>query len=50
MPSCSAYAREAVVRFGVVRGSMLTLRRLGRCHPLGPHGFDPVPARHPGPR
>jgi len=50
MPSCSEYAREAVVRFGVVRGSMLTLRRLARCHPLGSHGFDPVPARERGPR
>jgi len=50
MPSCSEYAREAVLRFGAVRGSMLTLRRLARCHPLGSHGFDPVPARGRGPR
>ena len=50
MPSCSEYAREAVLRFGVVRGSMLALRRLARCHPLGSHGFDPVPARGRGPR
>ena len=50
MPSCSEYAREAVVRFGVVRGSMLALRRLARCHPLGSYGFDPVPARGRGPR
>jgi uncharacterized protein len=50
MPSCSEYAREAVVRFGVVRGSILALRRLARCHPLGSHGFDPVPAGRREPR
>ena len=50
LPSCSEYAREAVLRFGAVRGSMLALRRLARCHPLGSHGFDPVPARGRGPR
>jgi uncharacterized protein len=50
MPSCSDYAREAVIRFGVLRGSMLALKRLARCHPLGSHGFDPVPARGRAPR
>lgn len=43
MPSCSDFAREAVIRHGVVRGTWLTARRLGRCHPLGASGFDPVP-------
>jgi putative membrane protein insertion efficiency factor len=44
VPSCSAYAVEAVQRHGVVAGSWLTLRRLARCRPLAAHGFDPVPA------
>jgi len=43
VPSCSEYARDAIVRFGVARGSILALKRLARCHPLGSHGFDPVP-------
>jgi uncharacterized protein len=43
VPSCSAYAVEAVQRHGALRGSLLALRRLGRCQPFGGHGFDPVP-------
>ncbi|MDG1833161.1 MAG: membrane protein insertion efficiency factor YidD [Verrucomicrobiota bacterium] len=42
-PSCSAYAMEAVKTHGALRGSWLTLRRLGRCHPWGGCGHDPVP-------
>lgn len=42
-PSCSAYAVEALRRHGAVRGLALTVWRLGRCHPLHPGGFDPVP-------
>ncbi|MCE9627859.1 MAG: membrane protein insertion efficiency factor YidD [Candidatus Eisenbacteria bacterium] len=42
-PSCSEYAREAIVRHGAWRGTWLALRRLGRCHPLGSAGVDPVP-------
>ena len=43
VPSCSTYAVEAVERHGAVRGSWYVLRRLGRCHPWGGFGFDPVP-------
>lgn len=44
-PTCSRYAEEAVVRFGVARGSWLALRRLLKCQPFGPSGYDPVPPR-----
>jgi uncharacterized protein len=43
VPSCSAYAAEALATHGALRGSLLALRRLSRCHPLGGRGFDPVP-------
>lgn len=42
-PSCSAYAYEAVEKWGAWRGTGLALRRLLRCRPLGRHGYDPVP-------
>jgi uncharacterized protein len=42
-PSCSQYARQAIYRHGVVKGSYLAMRRLLRCHPFHPGGFDPVP-------
>ncbi|MEN8757043.1 MAG: membrane protein insertion efficiency factor YidD [Desulfobacterales bacterium] len=42
-PSCSQYASLAINRYGVVKGSYLAFRRLLRCHPFHPGGFDPVP-------
>jgi putative membrane protein insertion efficiency factor len=41
-PSCSEYALEAVSRYGAVKGTYLALRRIARCHPFHPGGFDPV--------
>jgi putative membrane protein insertion efficiency factor len=43
LPTCSDYAREAIEINGAWRGGWLALARLCRCHPLGSHGFDPVP-------
>ncbi len=41
-PTCSEYARDAVVRYGAARGSWMALRRLLRCRPFSPGGYDPV--------
>lgn len=42
-PTCSEYSREAIDVHGAGRGLWLTVRRLSRCRPFGPSGFDPVP-------
>ncbi len=47
-PTCSAYAHEAVARWGAVRGGWLAVKRIGRCHPWGGTGFDPVPTGDSG--
>ena len=42
-PTCSHYAIEALEKHGALRGSWLAVKRIGRCHPFRPGGFDPVP-------
>ncbi|NCD68911.1 membrane protein insertion efficiency factor YidD [Mucilaginibacter agri] len=42
-PTCSQYGVEAIKKYGPFKGGWLTLKRIGRCHPWGGHGHDPVP-------
>jgi uncharacterized protein len=42
-PTCSSYAIEAFNKHGIFKGFWLTVKRIGRCHPWGGHGYDPVP-------
>lgn len=44
-PSCSSYSVEALSTYGAMRGTLLTVRRILRCHPWSPGGIDPVPVR-----
>ena len=42
-PTCSAYALEALKKFGIIKGGLLSMKRVAKCHPWGGSGHDPVP-------
>ena len=45
MPTCSEYAMESLRSHGLIKGSYLTIKRIGKCHPWGSHGYDPIPTK-----
>lgn len=45
-PTCSAYALEAIALHGTIKGSYLAIKRILKCHPFHPGGYDPVPCNH----
>lgn len=45
-PTCSSYSIEALQKHGPIKGSWLSLKRIGRCHPFGGQGYDPVPEKN----
>ena len=44
-PSCSNYMKESITRYGTVKGCMLGIKRILKCHPFGSYGYDPVPIK-----
>lgn len=43
VPTCSNYAIEALKKYGTIKGTLMSMKRISRCHPLNPGGYDPVP-------
>ena len=48
MPTCSEYAMESLRSHGLIKGIYLTVKRIGKCHPWGGHGYDPIPTKKVG--
>jgi uncharacterized protein len=44
-PSCSHYTVEAIMEWGILKGTWMGMKRISKCHPWGPHGYDPVPKK-----
>ena len=45
MPTCSEYALESLKTYGLIKGTYLTIKRIGKCRPWGSHGYDPIPTK-----
>ena len=45
MPTCSEYTMESLKEYGLVKGTFLSIKRIGKCHPWGGHGYDPIPTK-----
>ena len=45
MPTCSEYALESLKVYGLIKGTYLTIKRIGKCHPWGSNGYDPIPTK-----
>ena len=46
LPTCSEYAIESLKSYGLIKGIYLTVKRIGKCHPWGSHGYDPIPSKN----
>jgi len=45
IPTCSEYAMESFKEYGLIKGIFLSIKRIGKCHPWGSHGYDPIPTK-----
>ena len=45
MPTCSEYALDCLKEYGLIKGTFLSIKRIGKCHPWGSHGYDPIPTK-----
>ncbi len=43
LPTCSEYTLDCIKQFGIIKGALISLKRISKCHPWGSHGYDPVP-------